>query len=342
MPRRPGKQSHQNEFKFRHNKSSKTTKKILAIPITGLCLKCYHIVQWRKEYRKYKPLKEVRRCAICKEPKIVQNYHRYCPQCSVGKCAKCGKERERELIGRDEIEIQYNKRVKEIEDSLTGVRESERRRILREIKEEIKRENAKKYGNDDTHDHEHDHDHDEEYGEDFDEEFGEIEEFEKELDDNQHSNHPSFNNKSNISKRTGNGFEIDESKKVQFEHDSRNKKNNYSLTNEELDDDEDYGEIIDEEDDFEKIQEEEEKEGEFEDEFEEKYEDEFEERYEDEFENDYGQTKAQEKREEEKLNKISNSRVNRFKSIQATKQTKKDDDYDSDDSFDEVYKILKN
>lgn len=45
-----------NTYKFVHNKNSKKTKQILASPIEGVCEKCYKILQWKKDYRKYKPL----------------------------------------------------------------------------------------------------------------------------------------------------------------------------------------------------------------------------------------------------------------------------------------------
>ena len=59
-PRRPHVQ-HQNKVAFRHNPSSRKTAKILAAPNAGLCTKCHDIIEWRKRYRKYKPLTTPRR-----------------------------------------------------------------------------------------------------------------------------------------------------------------------------------------------------------------------------------------------------------------------------------------
>jgi hypothetical protein len=53
---RTRKQAHQNSFAFRHNKHSTLTEKIKAAPNEGLCPKCHEKVEWRKKYRKYKPL----------------------------------------------------------------------------------------------------------------------------------------------------------------------------------------------------------------------------------------------------------------------------------------------
>ena len=48
--------AYQNNFKFRHNPNSQKTKKILSLPNEGLCKKCHDIIEWKKQYRKYKPL----------------------------------------------------------------------------------------------------------------------------------------------------------------------------------------------------------------------------------------------------------------------------------------------
>jgi hypothetical protein len=49
-------QKYQNKEAFRHNKASKKTAKILAMPISNVCQHCKDILEWRKQYRKYKPL----------------------------------------------------------------------------------------------------------------------------------------------------------------------------------------------------------------------------------------------------------------------------------------------
>lgn len=52
---------HKNSFAFKHNPNSKKTKVILAINHAGLCAHCNEIIEWRKKYRKYKPLKHPRK-----------------------------------------------------------------------------------------------------------------------------------------------------------------------------------------------------------------------------------------------------------------------------------------
>lgn len=51
------KPKHQNSVAFKHNKGSKKTAKILSLPNQGLCKRCWDKIEWRKKYRKYKPLK---------------------------------------------------------------------------------------------------------------------------------------------------------------------------------------------------------------------------------------------------------------------------------------------
>lgn len=47
---------HQNGFAFKHNPKSKKTNYILSLPNEGLCQRCHDQIEWRKSYRKYKPL----------------------------------------------------------------------------------------------------------------------------------------------------------------------------------------------------------------------------------------------------------------------------------------------
>eukprot|EP01120_Amphizonella_sp_Union-15-10_P010205 TRINITY_DN405_c0_g1_i2.p1 TRINITY_DN405_c0_g1~~TRINITY_DN405_c0_g1_i2.p1 ORF type:complete len:123 (-),score=10.77 TRINITY_DN405_c0_g1_i2:179-547(-) len=88
---RPHVQVHQNTYAFRHNPRSKKTKKILESPNEGLCVRCTEQIEWRKKYRKYKPLTQKKRCTACKEIKIDRAYHVLCAECAkkLQVCAKC-------------------------------------------------------------------------------------------------------------------------------------------------------------------------------------------------------------------------------------------------------------
>lgn len=51
-----GPPAHPNKTAYRHNKHSKKTQQILQLPVSGMCSHCVEVVEWRKKYRKYKPL----------------------------------------------------------------------------------------------------------------------------------------------------------------------------------------------------------------------------------------------------------------------------------------------
>lgn len=88
-------QKYQNKAAFRHNKNSKLTRVIEALPVVGLCQHCTDIMIWRKTYRKYKPLTVPKKCLGCQEKTVKDAYHVLCHGCA-GKrnvCAKCQQEK---------------------------------------------------------------------------------------------------------------------------------------------------------------------------------------------------------------------------------------------------------
>jgi hypothetical protein len=82
---------HQNKVAFKHNKNSKRTQEIADIPVQGLCRRCHDQIEWRKRYRKYKPLTVARRCSKCQEKTVGRAYHNVCDKCArdLKICAKC-------------------------------------------------------------------------------------------------------------------------------------------------------------------------------------------------------------------------------------------------------------
>ena len=86
-----GPPAYQNSYAFHHNKSSKLTKHITSLPIRFLCPACVAVIEWRKKYRKYKPLTVVKKCTACGEKKIKDAYHVICGDCvrATSKCGKC-------------------------------------------------------------------------------------------------------------------------------------------------------------------------------------------------------------------------------------------------------------
>jgi hypothetical protein len=89
-------QVHQNTTAFHHNPSSKMTAKIMASPISSLlCPACVRVIEWRKQYRKYKPLTVPKKCIGCDQKRIKAAYHTRCDACASASsvCAKCGDSR---------------------------------------------------------------------------------------------------------------------------------------------------------------------------------------------------------------------------------------------------------
>lgn len=89
--------AHENNFAFIHNANSKKTKKILEMPNEGLCRRCHDKIEWRKKYRKYKPLKVPAVCNYCHQKDVKAAYHKACRPCASAKkvcpsCLKCWKE----------------------------------------------------------------------------------------------------------------------------------------------------------------------------------------------------------------------------------------------------------
>ena len=85
-----GPPAHANRHAFRHNPGSKLTQKIIASPINDLCPPCHAVLEWRKKYRKYKPLTVAKKCVRCQQKAVKEAYHVICTPC-VRKDRCCGK-----------------------------------------------------------------------------------------------------------------------------------------------------------------------------------------------------------------------------------------------------------
>jgi len=128
---------------FTHNANSSTTKKILALPIVGVCSKCKDKLDWRKKYRKYKPLKQPKTCNDCKKKTILAAYHVICVGCAKGRggvCEMCtgdGSHLPPGAVGG----IMKEKVVGSGEDlELKGLKEREKRAVLRRREKEVRGE----------------------------------------------------------------------------------------------------------------------------------------------------------------------------------------------------------
>ncbi|KAJ1895593.1 hypothetical protein LPJ66_004495 [Kickxella alabastrina] len=130
-----GAQKYQNAFAYTHNRGSKTTKTILALPVDGLCKRCTDQILWRKQYRKYKPLSVAKKCVWCQQKKITKAYHVVCDGCARERvvCAKCLENKNiiEGINAKTPQDIQ--KEEQELERKLGGMRERQRRSYMRKI-----------------------------------------------------------------------------------------------------------------------------------------------------------------------------------------------------------------
>jgi hypothetical protein len=74
--------AHQNKFAFRHNPKSKLTEKIVSSPNIHVCQRCYDKIEWRKQYRKYKPRTQPGFCNGCQRRNVLSAYHTICTSCT--------------------------------------------------------------------------------------------------------------------------------------------------------------------------------------------------------------------------------------------------------------------
>jgi hypothetical protein len=141
-------QRYQNTFAFKHNPNSKTTKEILGIMHHGLCKRCNDKIEWRKRFRKYKPLKMPSRCNACQERSVSLAYHALCTGCASKSnvCPMCAKDRQAAHAGpgsneeedeADEAEDDETRNcqranAKDVRTYLASLRERERRRLARQ------------------------------------------------------------------------------------------------------------------------------------------------------------------------------------------------------------------
>ncbi|CAG8565786.1 8534_t:CDS:2 [Funneliformis mosseae] len=127
-------QRYQNTFAFQPNKNSKKTKLINSLPINGLCHRCKEIVEWRKKYKKYKPLTTPKRCVSCNEKTVKEAYHILCNKCATDKkvCAKC-----QESVEIVSSNIKSNKELLKEQQAqeklLSSLPERKRRTYLRQL-----------------------------------------------------------------------------------------------------------------------------------------------------------------------------------------------------------------
>ena len=75
--------AHQNTFAYKHNPKSKKTQKILESPNIHVCRRCHEKIEWRKQYRKYKPRTQPGKCNECQKRNVLAAYHTICESCTI-------------------------------------------------------------------------------------------------------------------------------------------------------------------------------------------------------------------------------------------------------------------
>ncbi|KAG0272272.1 hypothetical protein BGZ95_011977 [Linnemannia exigua] len=157
-----GAQAHKNAYAFHANKSSKITKKIAAMPVGGLCEKCVEVIMWRKKFKKYKPLTQMKKCVTCEQRAIKDAYHVMCTKCAGEKnvCAKC--QESREIVPTNiKTEKELIQEQVELERLLSGMNERERRSYIRQMERKSKKGEDEEDNEDDDEEEGSDDDEDE-------------------------------------------------------------------------------------------------------------------------------------------------------------------------------------
>ncbi len=84
-------QKYQNTFAFKHNKNSLLTRKIKESPLDLLCKRCLEKLEWRINFRKYKPLTTASKCTKCENRNVYKAYRTLCDGCTLSSkcCSMC-------------------------------------------------------------------------------------------------------------------------------------------------------------------------------------------------------------------------------------------------------------
>jgi hypothetical protein len=118
-------QKYKNQTKFVPNKYNPNLN--TNIKTTNVCRKCLEIVEWKKQYGKYKVRSQPGKCNQCKNRNILISYHEWCLKCAEGKCAKCFVV----LQGDNMVEEELVEEERKID--FTGFSERQKRSIQRKL-----------------------------------------------------------------------------------------------------------------------------------------------------------------------------------------------------------------
>ncbi|XP_046975367.1 uncharacterized protein C9orf85 homolog [Vanessa cardui] len=131
-------QKHQNRTVFKNtlHDTSKKTKLLNNLEVTGVCERCKGIIEWKIKYKKYKPLTVPGKCVSCEQRNIKHAYHVMCNKCATEKkvCTKCCKPSELIVEKKSEDKVVDNE-IK-YQSILKNLSERKRRTFLRHLKKQ--------------------------------------------------------------------------------------------------------------------------------------------------------------------------------------------------------------
>ena len=83
--KKKGAPKHQNKSKFALRDDSKMTRRVLKTPLDLLCQRCYDVIKWKMDYKKYKPLTQPGKCVDCGNRCVTKAYRALCDVCATRK-----------------------------------------------------------------------------------------------------------------------------------------------------------------------------------------------------------------------------------------------------------------
>eukprot|EP01127_Copromyxa_protea_P015573 TRINITY_DN4495_c0_g1_i1.p1 TRINITY_DN4495_c0_g1~~TRINITY_DN4495_c0_g1_i1.p1 ORF type:complete len:318 (+),score=110.39 TRINITY_DN4495_c0_g1_i1:130-954(+) len=101
------------------------------------------LLEWKKDYRKYKPMTQPKKCVSCQQKRDVQSYHIICAPCAQAKhlCGKCRAPCEEYVVEFDAQKKEAEEKL-QFEAKLKAMKERERRAVLREMAQDEETEES--------------------------------------------------------------------------------------------------------------------------------------------------------------------------------------------------------
>jgi len=145
MSQRTRPQKYQNTEAFDNAKWGLSTyvEKVAKMPVGAVCKRCADKLEWRKKFKKYKPLAARAKCEECLQKEIRHAYHRLCLPCGskLSCCAMCRDKTT--VLPMPKTKEEMEKKKQDDHNKLQNMRERERRSFLRKKDKDAKEERAR-------------------------------------------------------------------------------------------------------------------------------------------------------------------------------------------------------